>query len=129
MQQAAALNPNSHASNPTSEHAAHQQVLVNLQVAVDVRQVGGAVQRGPPLPVALVDRGSIVDQVMHLLEWFGWFAAGGWCMGQLISNLLLQAVVAQRVAFSHTVCECRPKQKQHPSKAQAGYQPARTMSS
>lgn len=46
----------------------HQQVLVDLGVAIQVREVGSAVQRREALGVALVDFGSEVEQVVKHIE-------------------------------------------------------------
>lgn len=47
-------------------HPTHQEVLVDLEVAIIVGQVGGAVQRSEPLVVTLVHLRPIVQQVVHL---------------------------------------------------------------
>lgn len=49
--------------------AAHQQVLVHLQVAVVLRQEGGAVQRREAARVALVHRlTAVADDVVQLRQ-------------------------------------------------------------
>lgn len=52
--------------NPNTYCPTHQQVLINLQIAVVVRQVGGAVQRREALVITLIDLSAVVQQVVHL---------------------------------------------------------------
>lgn len=48
------------------KHWVHQQVLIDLHVAVVVCQVARAVQRRKPAVVALVDLRAVVEQVVQL---------------------------------------------------------------
>ena len=49
-----------------SRSGAHQQVLVDLQIAIIVCQIGGSVQRCEALVVALVDLCTHVEEEMDL---------------------------------------------------------------
>jgi len=45
---------------------AYQEVLIDFNVAIVVSQVGGAVEGGEPLLIALVHLSTIVEKMMQL---------------------------------------------------------------